>query len=392
MSDPRIQVLSSGGNACVLLVTKNSTKTVVRVSHATDASESQAKMQHKLWTHFKPFVLDIRSYTTVPVIPEKYRVVMNAHAKCRAMMDLWRLESIGEYAITKTEYAPLGSLAAYGKNQDPEVIRVTCFYVLSFLYLSEAMFGFTHNDLTAANIVLSAIGQNVVAHVIDFDFSAFHSQTLVSVAMGSVGVRYTLPPEVLRNQYKASYIGAVDVWALGVTMLGCLVGNASFLNDKTDAKIVARIECLQCYLQKTKVPIALQEAHADMQRYEAKIHAMDEVTLEFYKCVLDKDPLARIQGGNLYELLKLSLYFEPIPRKDDILKILVKDRLPNRKYVNTLSTAKAQLERAVAAKLIAGKTVACVQCKQTTWPLYICAQYGFVVCGEDCQLKHRQRV
>jgi len=391
MSDSLIEVLSSGGHACVLLETTDDTTIVVRISPTTDESETQAKMQHMLWKHFSPFVLDVRSYTTVSSIPDKYLDVLITDDECDELINKWRLKGVYEYSITKSEYARVGSLAEYQFRQDANIIRTACFHVLCFLYLSEVKFGFTHNDLTAYNIVLGVIERNIVAQVIDFDYSAFHSQATLSVTRKDIGTRYILPPEVLENPNKPSYIGAADVWALGVSMLGCLLNNPDFLDDKPDEKIRARIECLQFYLQKAKVPDALQDTHAEMQIYEAKIHAMDEVTLEFYKCILDTDPLQRIMGGNLYELLKFSSYFEPIPHKDDILKQLVKNRLPDRKYVNTLSTSKAQLERAIAAKLVSGKMIACVQCKQREWPLYMCAQYGVVVCGEECQLQHRQR-
>lgn len=386
--EPDIRVLASGGNACVLIVQGKRKKTTVRISQQTDTTEDEVKMQAKLWKRFAPYVVELIEARIDDHIPEKYLRIMKQHDACNDLIELWIRMGVETYSIIETAYARLGSLTKYPQKEDPEVIRKVCFDVMCFLYLAEAEYGFTHNDLTANNIVLSTMGtdKTLIAQIIDYDYARFNDQSMVGTASGTLGSTYVLPPEVLDMPGRASYLGAIDLWSLGITMLGCLMGHTYFLYDEDVRIISRRIDCLQVYLGNSgDIPPASE--HAYMKQFQQKIERMEETTLAFYRILLNPDPLVRIQRGEFYKLLKSSPYFDAIPRRQEMLKALVTDRLSSMKFVNTLKTTKKQLERAITDGFVVRESLKCAHCK-TKDAVYLCAQYGFVACSSQCKIAH----
>lgn len=386
--EPDIRILASGGNACVLTVQGKRKKTAVRISQETDTTEIEVAMHDKLWKRFAPYVVHILVAEIDNHIPPKYLAIMKQHALCNNLVEHWIKTGVESYSIIETEFATLGSLSKYSKRTDPEVVRKVCFDVMCFLYLAEAEYGFSHNDLTSNNIVLTVVGPDnmLLAQVIDFDYARFNEQSMVGTAPGTLGSPYILPQEVLDIPGRASYVGAIDLWSLGITMLGCLLDHTYFLHDE-DARVISkRIDCLQSYLGNSNEDPPAEE-HKYMKQFKERIQGWDAVTLDFYRILLNPEPLTRIQNGEFYKLLQSSPYFDSIAKRQQMLTALVKNRLTGGEFVNTLKTVKQQLERAITDGFVVRESLKCVHCKKKD-ALYLCSRYGFVVCSLECKVAH----
>lgn len=405
-----IHALAAGGNVCILLESnaRGSKQTIVRVAEEiSGSSANDVKMQKALSKAFYPFVPRIvgpsRVYTKIPKL---YMDVMRDHKECVANIDYWNKQPKITYRVTKIEYANLGPFGKYKRKSD-YMIRKTIFDVLCFLYLAQAEYGFSHGDLNAENVVMLGQPNDFYAQVIDFDFAALNAeQTKDHEINGDYGVRYVAPPEVLAKEdrwFMVSVLGSIDLWSLGVMLLGTLLGNYKFLDTLENVEpgeeklqdrmeIVENIHWIQVYLNiAPKNAILSQEAKARMKRYKEDIESMEPETTALLQQLLHPDPMTRIMHGNYYRLLQESPYFEPL-FKDGVkrkahLQRLVLDKMRERKYVNTLTQGKEQIRSALRAGLLS--KVACVRCgEERRERLGVCAQYGFIVCGAsgaECQ-------
>lgn len=330
--DIQMKAFSSGGNACVLLVTRGGVQRVVRVG--TDTGDYEIVVHRKLHELLPYHVPEmIVSNTYEDELPDNILIPMQGLTGCRQKLDIWKEDDMVQFRVTEMSYANQGSLYQSSRKTNIAFLAHIAFQTICTLYVAQAEFGFMHNDLSARNIVMHKREESEIMDVmmIDFDFANFNSSTAVSVNMGS---RYLLPPEILggiteadKNQFRS--VGTVDMWALGIVLLGCLFGNTELVltrnpRKNSDQDMCNRIHWLlsafgHARSQEQLVP----EAQVDMEDYVGLIETMkrdEPAAYEFFARILHPAPRERVFGGWTCEYFKMDFFKHYIPYMDEYVK------------------------------------------------------------------------
>jgi serine/threonine protein kinase len=359
--DLQMEAFSSGGNACVLLkVTRDGVQRVVRVG--TDTGDDEIVIHQKLHALLPNHVPEmIESNTYEDELPAHILTPMKGLSGCKKKLNEWEDEQIVKYRVTEMSYANQGTLYQSSRKTNIAFLADIAFQMICTLYVAQAEFGFMHNDLSARNIVMHKREESKITDVmmIDFDFANFNSSETAYVTMGS---RYLLPPEILggiteadKRQYRS--IGTVDMWALGIVLLGCLYGNTELVmtnqaRKNSDEDMCNRIHWLLSALgHKRSQEQLTDEAEVDMGDYISLIETMkreEPATYEFFARILHPSPRQRVFGGWVCDYFKMDFFKKLVPYVDEYLKseVIPKFARHNKKkknaegYVNIFATAK----------------------------------------------------
>ncbi len=232
--DAEVELIGVGGYACVFKSQYGQRKTwyATRISVYDDAQSIKiVEHQNLLAQQFPDTVLRVEAHTVLDEVPEIYMSVLLRMPAGQALLARWPTST--KYLLTRTRYLANGSLAEYMETKTKrfsiEAISGMAVQLYTFFYMAQAIYGFEHSDLTAQNILIDDDGKTV--KLIDFDamrFNAFH------VADRRFYSLYTLPPERL---YAAGNLtwhlvpGAIDVWSVGITLLGAFLGHPLLVNN-----------------------------------------------------------------------------------------------------------------------------------------------------------------
>lgn len=355
-----MKAFSSGGNACVLLVTRGGVQRVVRVG--TDTGENEIivhRKLHELLPNHVPIMIESNTYEDE--LPDHILIPMQGLQGCRQKLERWEGEAMVQFRVTEMSYANQGSLYQSSRKNNIAFLAHIAFQTICTLYVAQAEFGFMHNDLSARNIVMHKREDADIMDVImiDFDFANFNMSEMADVNTGS---RYLLPPEILggiteadKKQFRR--VGTVDMWALGIVLLGCLYGAPELVlttqaRKNTDQLMCNRIHWLLKALGHTRSQEQLtDEAGAEMEDYTALIETMkteEPAAYEFFARILHPAPRERVFGGLVSEYFKMDFFKTLVPYMDEYVKreVLPKFKRHDKKnktkegYVNIFKTVK----------------------------------------------------
>jgi serine/threonine protein kinase len=239
----KLVALGAGGNACALKWTNQWGETrLLRITNNTNESDldNHKKIAGAIpW--FVPAVLEEEYFETyAEFIRQKKEIVkaMEGLAECKEHLDRFKLDPDNAITVVAMEFAEGGTLDALRKLEtDPVDFRSIFYLLIGGLYVAQYKLSFEHLDLTGLNIVLQKQSPKKVPHIvpklIDFDFLAFQQQAKPNRAIGSLHVRpieFSQEPTERSTAWR-QVLGACDIWALGIALLGMLLDNDTYITD-----------------------------------------------------------------------------------------------------------------------------------------------------------------
>lgn len=178
----------------------------------------------------------------------------SAIRRFRREVDIWRrlqhmnilrfygICYIGPRLFAVAPWASGGNLQVYVRNNpDCDRLRLLSEVALGLKYLHTFQPMIVHGDLRAANVVVSATNEALLA---DFGLSKIIAEeegaVVASTSLANAGSSRWMAPELFQPDANGGVTSASDVWSFGMLCLEVLTGQAPFFQKcRLDAQVIA---------------------------------------------------------------------------------------------------------------------------------------------------------
>jgi hypothetical protein len=220
--------------------------------------------------------------------------------------------------------------------------------LLGLLCMAQREMGFEHGDIKPANIVVNEQGRPLL---IDYDLVRFRTGADAR-AQPHAGTIVYRAPDGLR---KRPFLGSADMWALGLTLISCMVGEELNIDS---AKRAAALQLLLGLEKKHEVP-----DYDDVMRLRPLLARLPGVAMRLLGRLLDPRQYMRAIRNDAYRTLAGDIWLRRSPEHASFLAVYG-DRL------------QAPWPEALL------HAIGCAACGSSN--ISMCADTGLLVCSEHC--------